>query len=90
VNGADERVVMWFLRLGVPCFIIHEYREGLDFGHGVPEHRSRDCTVSFCPPIIWHLLDQVNAYEAIALRNAAGFVKEAPATFLWPECQSAT
>ena len=33
VNSADERVVMWLLHLGVPCFIIHEYRDGLDFSH---------------------------------------------------------
>jgi hypothetical protein len=78
VNGGDERVVMWFLRLGVPCSVIREYCEGLDFGYGIPECRSRDCTASFCLPVIWHLLDQVNTYEVVALRNSTSFVKEPP------------
>lgn len=35
VNGVDERAVRWLLHVGVPCFIIHKYREGLDFGPGI-------------------------------------------------------
>jgi hypothetical protein len=35
INGVDERVARWLLHVGVPCFIIHEYREGVDFGPGI-------------------------------------------------------
>jgi hypothetical protein len=69
VNGADERIVQWFLHIGVPCFIIHEYREGVDFGHGIRERRNRHCTDSFSLPTVWHLRHDINAYEVVAMRN---------------------
>jgi hypothetical protein len=78
INGASEPVAMWLLQLGVPCFIIHEYRKGLDFGPTIPDRRSRDCTSSFCPPQIWHLRPDVNAYEAVALRNPTLLLSEPP------------
>jgi hypothetical protein len=70
INGGHKRILHWLLYIGIPCYIIHEYRDGVDFGHGIPERRSRHCTKSFCPPSVWHLSSDVNAYEAIACRNA--------------------
>jgi hypothetical protein len=67
VNGASEMDVRWFLHLGIPCFIIHEYCEGADFGIGVPESRNRLCSQSFRPPDVWHLDD--NPYERVALQG---------------------
>ena len=78
INGADERVARWLLYVGVPCFIIHEYREGLDFGPGISDRRSRHATHSFCPKDVWHLLPDVNAYEAVALRHATPWSEQLP------------
>jgi len=50
MNGAMS-VLLCVPPLRSTLFHHHEYREGLDFGHGVPEHRSRDCTVSSVPPL---------------------------------------
>jgi len=78
INGGDEDVIQWFLRTGVPCYIIHEYRNGVDFGHGVSECRSRCSSTSFCPSDIWHLRDDVNAYETVAVRNHSPWSTEHP------------
>jgi hypothetical protein len=78
VNGSNERIVMWLLQLGVPCFIIHEYREGVDYGHGIPERRNRDCTKSFFPCVIWHLRGDVNAYDAVARRQTITWLSDPP------------
>jgi hypothetical protein len=78
INGGDEDVIQWFLHTGVPCYIIHEYRDGVDFGHGVSERRSSCSSTSFCPSVIWHLRDDVNAYEAVAVRNHTSWSTELP------------
>jgi hypothetical protein len=69
INGGDEDVIQWFLHVGVPCYIIHEYRHGMDFGYGVSEHRNRCSSNSFSPQVIWHLRDDMNAYEDLAIHH---------------------
>ena len=78
INGVDERVARWLLHVGVPCFIIHEYRVGLDFGPDIPDRRSRHATHSFCPKDVWHLLPDINAYEVVALRHATSWSETLP------------
>jgi hypothetical protein len=78
INGADERIAKWLLHLGLPCFIIHEYRKGLDFGPGISDRRSCHVTHSFCPEQVWHLLPNINAYEAVAMRHPTPWSKSPP------------
>ena len=73
VNGARERPIRWLLHLGIPCFIIHEYRVGVDFGDGVHEYRSRHVSESFCPAEVWHLRADVNGYDFVAKKNETSF-----------------
>jgi hypothetical protein len=73
VNGAREESIRWLLHLGIPCFIIHEYRVGVDFGVGVHECRSRHVSESFCPTNVWHLRADINAYDFVAKRCGTSF-----------------
>lgn len=73
VNGIKEESIRWLLHLGIPCFIIHEYRVGVDFGAGVHECRSRHVSESFCPANIWHLHADINAYDLVAKRCGMAF-----------------
>jgi hypothetical protein len=73
VNGASEKLIRWLLYLGIPCFIIHEYRVGEDFGDGIHEYRSRHVSQSFCPPFVWHLREEINAYSYVARKNGTSF-----------------
>jgi hypothetical protein len=69
INGGSESHIRWLLHLGVPCYVIHEYREGVDFGASVPERRSRHCSQTFHFPEPWHLRPNINAYDVVAQRN---------------------
>ena len=77
INGLDERVARWLLYVGVPCFIIHEYRGGLDFGPGISDRHSIHAMQSFCHEV-WHLLPAINAYENVALRHSTSWSKTPP------------
>jgi hypothetical protein len=68
VNGGRSEHIQWLLHLGVPCYIIHQYRDGVDFGYNVAECRSRRVS-SFCPSDTVHIQSDVNEYEIISVRN---------------------
>jgi hypothetical protein len=89
INGGHQRILHWFLRLGVPCYIIHQYRDGVDFGNGIPECRSRHSTDSFCPPSVWHLRSDVNAYETVACRHNTPWLTEPHPVVSGPNVTSA-
>jgi hypothetical protein len=76
VNGGKSEHIRWLLHSRVPCYIIHQYRDGVDFGHQALERRSRHVFSSFCPPDTWHLRPEVNAYEHIAIRNGTRWADE--------------
>jgi hypothetical protein len=76
VNGGKSEHITWLLHSRVPCYFIHQYRDGIDFGHQVSERRSRRVFSSFCPPDTWHLRLDVNAYENIAIRNGVRWADE--------------
>src|SRR6202142_1748462 len=73
VNGAPKSAVSWLLKLGIPCFIIHEYREGVDFGAQVPERRNLTCKSSFYPEPFDR---KDNPYENIAMRGKTTWLDE--------------
>jgi hypothetical protein len=75
VNGGKPEHIQWLLHVGVPCYVIHQYRDGVDFGHNVPESRSQR-VASFCPSDTWHLQLNINAYETIALRKGTQWADE--------------